>query len=76
MGVSPDVVVTAIVGLATAAAAYLAGRNKHVLEGYKALVADLHDEIDRLKAEVKELRTLVSELMDKLAKRSRSSRQS
>ena len=76
MGVSPDVVVTAIVGLATAAAAYLAERNKHVLEGYKALVADLHDEIDRLKAEVKELRTLVSELMDKLAKRSRSSRQS
>lgn len=61
--IDPTVLV-AIVGflglVATAVGGYLAGRNKTIVEAYEDLVADLRREIDRLKAEVAELRLLLS----------------
>lgn len=46
--------------VATAVGGYFAGRSRTIVEAYEDLVADLRREIDRLKAEVAELRTILT----------------
>lgn len=60
-------VLVAVISLVSAICAYLAGRNRWLVKAldasstaYQELIADLRLEIDRLKAEVSELRTLLS----------------
>jgi hypothetical protein len=60
--VSEEVLV-AVVGAVCLAAGWLAGRNRHqaaALTAYENLVKDLRTEIERLRAEVLELRDLLS----------------